>query len=202
MDASEFVDRVRSDTKTELSRLGSSKSLYAATEGEMEPEAVRAAAADEAHFAAETFEGWDDGEAGTVFEAAAEHERDHYDAIAADDHEPGAPPALVEFLREKEDGVERLGGLVGWALVADETASQCSGFFTGQADPGTASTFRGFREDYEATQEAVLDALGTVCDDESDWERAVESATGAIEAAYAAYVERLEAMGVNPKPVC
>jgi len=98
--------------------------------------------------------------------------------------------------------VARLGGLVGWALVADETASQCSGFFTGQADPGTASTFRGFREDYEATQEAVLDALADRCESEADWERAAAAATGAIEAAYAEYVERLEAMGVNPKPVC
>ena len=202
MDASEFVDTVRADTKTELSRLGSSKSLYAATGGEMEPDAVRAAAADDAHFAADTLEGWADGEASEVFAAAAERERDHYGAVAPDGHEPGEPPAIVEFLRGKESAVERLGGLVGWALVADETASQCSGFFTGQADPQTASTFRGLREDYEATRKATLDALGTVCDDEGDWERAVESATGAIEAAYAEYVERLEAMGVNPKPVC
>jgi len=205
MDDTELVEAVQADAKTELSRLGSSKSLYADTEGEMEPDAVLAAAADAAHHAAETFAGWAEDTPGTPgAETAAESERDHYEAIVEklDDHEPGEPPAIVEFLRGVPEDVERLGGLVGWTLVAEAKASQSSGFFTGQADPQTASLFRGFGDDYEATREAALDGLADACDDDEDWERAQKAAVEAVEAAYDEYFETLEELGVNPKPVC
>ncbi|PSQ14952.1 rubrerythrin family protein, partial [Halobacteriales archaeon QS_7_69_60] len=39
-------------------------------------------------------------------------------------------------------------------------------------------------------------------DDDERWEQAREAASGAIQAAYDEYTERLESMGVNPKPVC
>jgi hypothetical protein len=204
MNGSDFVDAVQTGSKTELSRLGSSKSLYADTEGEMESDVVLAAAADNAHHAAETFEGWSDDDIDGAFAPAAAAERDHYEAIAGkiDDHEPSAPPAIVEFLRGLPAGVERLGGLIGWTLVTEEKASQSTGFFTGQADPQTASLFRGFGGDYEETREAALDALETACEGDDDWERAQTAATNAVEAAYDEYFETLEDLGVNPKPVC
>jgi len=92
MDAEEFIDRVRSENKTALSRLGSSKSLYADTEGDMEPEAVLRAAADAEHHAAETYAAWaetaDDDETTAAFEATADEERDHHATVAGelDDH--------------------------------------------------------------------------------------------------------------------
>lgn len=199
MDSTDLVDAIREANRTELSRLGSSKSLYAVTEGEMEPDAVLTAAADTAHHAAETFERWAEDDVEGVFAAAAARERDHYDAIVAelDAHEAGDPPAVVEYLGRQTDADGRLGALVGWTLVVDETASQSSGFFTGQAAPGTASLFRGFGDDYEATREEALEALAGV-----DGDSAEAAGSGAVGAAYEAYVETLEGLGINPKPVC
>ena len=60
MDGTTLVDTVTDDLETQLSRLGSSKWLYALTDGDMTGEAVRAAAAADAVAAAETFESWAD----------------------------------------------------------------------------------------------------------------------------------------------
>jgi hypothetical protein len=204
MSAIDLLDAIRENNKTELSRLGSSKSLYADTEGNMEPEMVLTAAADMAHHAAETLAGWaEDEDVDGAFLAAADRERDHYDAIAAelDAHDPGQRPAVIEYLRGHETAIERLGALVGWTFVTEEKSGQYSGFFTGQADPQTASLFRGFADDYEASRADALDALDAVCEPE-DWDRAEAAATGAVGAAYDEYFETLEDIGVNPKPVC
>jgi len=205
MDATAVLGTVRDENNTELSRLGSSKSLYADTEGEMDPETVLAVMADAAHHAAETFDGWaSDRDVEGTFAAAAERERDHYDAIVGelDAHEPGDRPAAVEALRGLADSTARLGALLGWTLVAERKASQATGFFTGQAKPGTASTFRAFDEDHEAARADALAALEAVCDTEDDRASAEAAATAVVQAAYDAYVETLEGLGVNPKPVC
>jgi rubrerythrin len=209
MDAEEFIDRVRSENTTALSRLGSSKSLYADTSGEMDPGAVLGAAADAEHHAAETYAAWadatDDEEAAAAFAATAEEERDHYATVTGelDDHDPDpAPPAIQAFLRDLDGTVERLGGLVGRTLAADESKSQVTGFFVGQAEPQLASLFRGMGDDLDAQLDRATDLLAARCEDEDDWERALTAASGAIQAAYEEYTERLESMGVNPKPVC
>jgi hypothetical protein len=195
MDPTDLVDHVRSENDTELSRLGSSKSLYADTDGEMEPDAVLSAVADTTHYAAEAFGGW-----GEIFSDAAEGERDRYRSVAGelDAHEPGERPAVVEALAGLEADVERLGAAVGYTLVAEQKASQATGFFTGQADPQTASLFRDVAGDYESLRGDLLDAL----DGFDDLEPAAAAATAVVGAAYEEYVERLEAQGVNPKPVC
>lgn len=200
MDGSELLDRIETETRTELSRLGSSKSLYADTEGDLETETVLAAAADAAVSAAETFESWSE----EVFAAAADRERDHYEAIVDElgDHEPEEPPAAVEALGEADGEIERLGAAVGWTLVTERKSTQSSGYFTGQADPGTASVFRSFGEDYERTREEALEALEERCDSDEDYERAAEAAVAVVEAAYGEYFETLESLGMNPKPVC
>jgi len=205
MDAPDVLRQIKETNKTELSRLGSSKSLYADTEGEMEPDAVLTATADAAYHAAETLDGWSrNGEFDNVFAEAAERERDHYDEIVAelDAHEPGERPAVVDAMRSVDDSEGRLGALVGWTLVAKEKASQSTGFFTGQAKPRTASTFRAFDDDYESSREDALDALGAVADTDEDFERAQSVASIVIQAAYDEYFETLEELGVNPKPVC
>ena len=208
MNPEEFTDAVRGDNETALSRLGSSKSLYADTMGEMEAEEVLAAAATAEHHAAETYERWAEEASGAFADAFAEtaaEERDHYETVAGelDDHDPGDVPAVQEYLRGLDGDVERVGGFVGRTLAAEKSKEQLTGFFVGEADPQTASLFRGMGDDLEAQLERATDLLASECgDDEDCWERAREAAGGAIQAAYDEYTERLESMGVNPKPVC
>lgn len=200
----DLVTAVREDNRTELSRLGSSKSLYADTGGEMDPEDVLTAAADALFHAAETFEGWAEDDVNGTFAAAADAEQERYEALADDveAHDPGEAPALVDYLAGLETPVDRLGGLVGWTLVQENKASQYAGFFTGQADPGTASQFREFGDAYEQLRADAVDALAAIAENPDDWDRAEATATAAVGAAYEEYVERLEAQGINPKPVC
>jgi hypothetical protein len=208
MTPEDFVPAVREANKTELSRLGSSKALYALTAGEMEPDAVLTAMADDHAAAAETYEGWardeaDDGPA-DFFGAAAEAEQDSYDAVAGelDAHEPGEAPELYAAMGSAGTTVERLGAFVGRTLVAKAHRSQATGFFTGQADPTTASTFRGLGSDLEDHLADAVDALDALADDADDWERAEAAANEVVGAAYDDYFSTLEGMGVNPKPVC
>jgi hypothetical protein len=207
MNAQEFVDAVREDSKTPLSRLGASKALYADTAGEMDDDSVLAAVADRAHHAAETFETWADEESGEVadlFSAAAETEREHAETAGEEhgDYEPGDPPGVQVQLRGVEGTVERLGAFVGWALAAGNNTDQVVGYFVGQASPMTASTFRDVSGDHDDHVERASEVLESVCDGEEDWERAQEAAGEAIAADYDDYFETLESLGVNPKPVC
>ncbi|MBV0925490.1 rubrerythrin family protein [Halomicroarcula limicola] len=203
MTAADLTDAVRDDQQTELSRLGSSKTLYADTRGEMEPDAVRAAAAAREAAARDTFESWaddSDGDAATLFAEAAD------DAAARLDGLDAGPAdrefAMHEVLDAFQGTVERLGGLVGWTLVDQKVKGQLTGFFTGQADPQTASTFRSAGDDVEALREEAEDLLDATCEDEGDWDTAEAAAVEVVSAAYEDYFETLEDLGVNPKPVC
>lgn len=218
MTPEEFADEVREEAETPLSRLGSSKSLYADTMGEMEESAVLEAVADAEHAAAETFAAWadeasgssDDGDGqdatSSAFREAADAARDRYDTVLGelgeDEYQPGDVPTIQEYLRGLDDPIARLGGLVGHALVADRKTNQVTGFFTGQADPRTASTFREMGEDFDAQLDTATERLVTVCSSDVEFDRAIEAATDAVQAAYDEYFERLESMGVSPKPVC
>lgn len=209
-DADAFLETVREENRTALSRLGSSKSLYAATEGDIDTVPVLRATADAEHAAWRTFEAWaaDEGHetAREAFEATAAEEREHYETVCEEleDHDPDdAPlPALHEYLRDLEGTVERAGGLVGRILASEKSKSQIVGYFVGDADPQTAQLFRAFGDDLDGQVDRASELLEAVCEDDSEWERAEEAATGAIEAAYGEYVETLEEMGANPKPVC
>ncbi|MBO4247961.1 rubrerythrin family protein [Halomicrobium sp. IBSBa] len=196
MDAQEFVDTISSENKTALSRLGSSKALYALTGGEMDEGPILAGAADRAHYAFETVDGWE----GDAFETAADTAREHYETIVDEhgDHEPGERPAMFETLAEQDETAARLGGLVGWTLVAKKTFEQLTGFFVGQADPQTSQVFRDLGGDIEELRQAALDALA----EDGDWDAAETAASAVVQAAYEDYFETLEALGVNPKPVC
>jgi len=206
MTPEEFLDAVREDRRTALSRLGSSKALYADTMGEMEPDAVFRAAATAAGAAAETFEAWDD-DGGPGAEAAREtaaEERTHHGDLTDrfDGTADGETPAAQTALRAFDDPVERAGGLAGWALTAEKATDQRTAFFVGQADPSTSQFFRDYGDVRGAQIDRADELLATVCDGDDDWERAREAAGAVIEAAYDEYTRRLESMGVNPKPVC
>ncbi|MFC6952471.1 rubrerythrin family protein [Halorubellus litoreus] len=213
MDTDAFLAEVREANETALSRLGSSKSLYAFTDGELEAAAVASVAANVSHAAAAALEAYAANassdaaaEAFTAFgDLSAEHagtaESISDDVPALESHD------AVAALGEYGDGsgatdAERLGALVGYALVAKKIAEQSTGFFTGEADPQTASTFRSYGSDVEARRDDALDALAVVVDGDADREAALAAATAVVQGAYEEYTERLEAMGVNPKPVC
>ena len=209
-DSEAILEAVREDNQTALSRLGSSKSLYADTGGDIDTEPVLRATADAEHAAWETFLEWADDEpheeAREAFEATAGEERDHYetvlDHLEDEAYEPREIPALHEYLRGLESTVERVGAFVGRVLASKRSKEQVVGYFVGDADPQTASVFREFGDDLDAQLERAEELLETVCESEEDRERAQEAANGAIEAAYGEYVETLESMGANPKPVC
>ncbi|WP_132058021.1 rubrerythrin family protein [Halorussus amylolyticus] len=210
MNPDEFLDAVRDDNETALSRLGSSKSLYAETEGEMDPETVFRAAADAEYAASETFQTWADDEDASesvreTFADFAEQERDHYEQVVGkldDDHEPSEVPAVHDYLRGIEDDSGRVGGFLGRTLASGKSKEQMVGFFVGQADPQTAQLFRDLGGDLDGQIERATELLAEVCESDEDFERALEAASGAIQAAYDEYTETLEGMGVNPKPVC
>lgn len=209
MDPESFVDGVREENRTALSRLGSSKALYADTAGEMEPEQVLRAAATAEHHAAETFAAWagdeTDPDVAAAFGETADEEREHYATVAGelDGHDPDEPPAIQAHLRTVDGTVERVGGLLGRTLAADRSKDQVTGFFVGQADPGTSQLFREMGEDLDDQLERATDLLQSLCGDDADcWERAGAAASEAIQAAYAEYTASLEEMGVDPKPVC
>jgi hypothetical protein len=201
MDGTTLVDTLTDDLETELSRLGSSKWLYALTDGDMTGEAIRAAAASDAAAAAETFADWEGtDDTAPLFEALADDAAERRDALDADGE--AADRETYDALAALDDPIERVGGALGYALVVDRTLGQMVGFFVGDADPSTANDFRGFRDDHDAVQEQVVDTLDTLCTDDDAWDRAEAAATAVIEATYDDYVETLESMGVQPKNVC
>lgn len=209
MDPNEFVETVREENQTALSRLGSSKALYADTEGDMEREEVLRAAADAEFHARETFEEWADEEgneaAREAFATTAKEEGEHYGLVTeklGGEHEPGATPAIQEYLRDVDDTAGRAGGFVGRTIATDKSKEQLVGFFVGEADTTGAQLFRDLGDDVEAQLDRGQDLLGAVCETDDEWARARETASDAIQAAYNEYTERLEGMGVNPKPVC
>ncbi|WP_058364984.1 hypothetical protein [Haloparvum sedimenti] len=217
MNADALLEGVREATATELSRLGSSKALYADTGGDLDAETVFRAAETAERAAAETFEAWADAEANETAAAAyretAAEEREHAERVreeldgdaageAAGASDEEGVPALAAHLRGLDDTVARAGGFLGRVLVADESKSQYVGYFVGDADPQSAAVFRDLRGDLEGQRERALDLLDAVCETEADWERAEAAAVEAVEAAYEAHVEALESLGVDPKPVC
>lgn len=209
MDASAFLEAIRTDNQTALSRLGSSKALYADTRGELDDEEVLTAAATAEHHAAETFDAWAETEStaavAEAFASTAAEERSHYETVAGQlaDHAPGDPPAIQEYLRGIEGTVERLGAFVGRTLAAEESKGQLTGYFVGQADPTTAQLFRDMGEELDAQLDRAVELLSATCGDDADcWEQARSAARGAVQAAYEEYTATLEDMGVDPKPVC
>ncbi|WP_424016970.1 rubrerythrin family protein [Halorientalis pallida] len=208
MNAADFLDGVRQAQQTELSRLGSSKSLYADTEGEMDEDTVLAAVADVFYHAHATFDIWTDAEvggpAGDLFYETAGLIGEQYGTVASEfeDHDPDAPSPVIEYLQGLDTTPERVAGVIGWALVVENKISQAVGFFVGQASPQTASTFRDVRDAVESLVDDAADTLVDVCDSDADEDLAHEAAVDTIQAAYDDYFDTLEELGVNPKPVC
>jgi hypothetical protein len=219
MDGETFRETVESGKATELERLGSNKLLVALTDATLEPEAVLRAAADSEHAAYTTFSGW--GEAGgggdgaggeaavELFAWLAERERDHrervLDSLAAmgEEHDPVDGGTMHEYLRAREDAVERIAaGTVGRGLVSDRTHLQIVSFFLNEGDEARANLFRDLRTDTEAELERGLALLDESCETDEDWERARMVAKYVVQIAYDDYADALAGLGVDVKPVC
>lgn len=192
--------------ETELSRLGSSKALYAITAGEMDTESVLAGLAELVNTATNTFEHWEGTDATPdVVESIIEQTRDQTRQIsdASDQDAPvDSPTVFDDFLRDLDDPGGQLAGLLAWTMVQERTYSQAVGFFVGNADRTAADLFRDLRDGIGAMNDVVYDHLEEVCASEADWEHAASVAGTAIEKAYDHYVDVLEGMGIKVKPVC
>ena len=208
MDGQTFLDELRDGHETELSRLGSSKAVYALTGGEMDGDTVRVSTARELHAVAPVLEQWaEDGEA----EAA-----DLYGTVASnlDDwanrlDEEAAVPEGEEFthvtagaLAACDDELARAAGLTAALLVLAKVAEQLVGFYVGDADRKGAAEFRDLRDDLRDYRDDAASFLETCCSDETDWTGAHETAEMVVDGAYDWYVETLEDMGIEPKNVC
>lgn len=211
MDADSFVEAVRDERATQLHRLGSDKYLIAATGADLAEGSVLESVARDAASGRETFEFWvksEDGQAAETFATAAETEREGLDRLRErldegdDIDEPAPDGAVHEALGEAETTVERAGALVGRALVRDRTLLQVVNFFVNEGDSAGADFARDLRSDAGDQRDAGADLLEQVCGDEGDWESAQAAAERVIGAAYDEYADALEAMGVDPKPVC
>ena len=204
MNGDDLASELRDDHETEFSRLGSSKAMYALTAGEMDGDAVRAAAATDAVAFAAVLDGWAedaDDATKTLFADLAHAARDHATAVGDDPSADDQPP-LYETLAEFDAMPARLGGLLGRYLIVSEYASQMVGFFVGDADPKAANDFREFRSELDDEHDRVVDALDSVCHTDDEWIAARDAAEAMIATAYDDYVETLESMGIKPKNVC
>ncbi len=210
MDGADFLETVRESNATALERLGSDKALVAATDAALERERVLEAAAAAEVRAAVTLEAWADDEADDrareAFREAAARERDHHERVVAlGDVAAADPPpdALHEYLRGLEGTVERAAaGLVGRPLVAARSLLQVINFFVNEGDRAAAETFRELRSETDEQAETGTAVVAAVRDGPDDRARAEAAASRAIDAAYGEYADSLEALGIDPKPVC
>ena len=207
MDADSFLDDLRDAHGTELSRLSSSKAVYALTGGEMTGDAVRTGTARELHELAPILESWSDadGDVAELFADAADfaaESADTFDDEAAVPEGESATNVTAEALAACETDVERLAGTAAALLVLEEVASQLVGFYVGDADRKSADEFREFRAELGDYRDEAAALLADHCGDESDWETAHEVGADVVDGAYDWYVDTLESMGVEPKNVC
>jgi len=217
MDADSFRDAVAAAKQTELDRLGSSKRLVAVTGADLSTGTVleRAAASEAA--AAEAFDALaaasSDPAAVEAFESFAATEREHFERVTEELEDGGnddgddagvsaEPGAVHDALRDRDDDASRAGAVVGRGLVADRTLAQFVGFFVNDADEARASLFRDLRSDTGDDTDEAVELVASLCDSESDWERARTAAEAAVDAAYEEYVAALNEMGVDAKSVC
>jgi len=206
MDGSDLLNQIKTAYATELDRLGSEKALIATTHAALDRDTVLETAAMTERRAADTFGQWAADESAnhvaTAFADVAAQERDHYERIAelgSVDIDDPAPDGLHEFLRSLESTDERIAaGLLARPLASSLSLLQVINFFVNEADRAGAATFRELRS--ETTEQVdrgveLLDSIEVTAD--------AEAAAGeAISIVYSEYVEALEGMGIDPKPVC
>jgi len=218
MNGQQLRETVRETQATELGRLGSDKYLIAATGADLERVPVLRSVAESAASGRETLSRWaeaETGDAASAFETAAEAEAAQFDRVVdslaelSDDATDvaatvdGTDAPLHAVLADTDGTVERVAAaFVGRALVADRTLLQAVNFFVNEADESRADLARALRTDAQERLDEGVELLDSVCETDADWERARRAAERVVEAAYEAYANALDAMGIDPKPVC
>ena len=209
MNGQTLVDGVRESERTELDRLGSDKAMIAATAADLDTDPVLEHVASTLDGLGTTCEAWaaeGDGDAAALFAATAEAASEEFDRVTAamdDSAEPtGHAPAVVATLDGFETDPARVGGLVGQSLAFDRTLLQAVNFFVNEADESRANVIRDVRTAASNRVDEAAAVLGEVCAGEDDWDAAEEAAIAVVDAAYAEYADALDALGIDPKPVC
>jgi len=208
MDGQTFLDELRDEHETVLSRLGSSKAVYALTDGEMEGDAVRAGTARELDAVASALERWADaaeGDDAALFAEVASFATERageLDAEATGSKDSAATRVTAQALGSLEGDLARTAGLAAALLVLGKLSEQLVGFFVGDADRAGAGEFREIRDALQDYRDDAAGLLGSLCTDDADWTSANEAAAGVVDGAYDWYVGTLEGMGVQPKNVC
>jgi hypothetical protein len=210
MNGEELVTAVREERGTELSRLGSEKAVVAATGAQLEPGPVLSAATRLLDGGADTLAAWagevDQEAARVAFTDAADTLAGHRDALLDLDDgasTEGDPPYVIDELRTAETTPERVAaGLVALPLVAERLLLQVINFLVNEGARGEADAVRDARGELQAMPGDAATLLDDVCADDGDWVTAQQAATDAVGTAYDEYAERLEGMGLDPKPVC
>ncbi|RXK46356.1 hypothetical protein [Halorientalis pallida] len=207
MDGQQLLDRVRENERTALERLGSDKALLAATGADLDTDTVLGVLAATELFHADAFRRWseetDDERVAEAFETATETAGDHADRLDADLEAIPDESGLETGVGGQDDDVTRAGaGLVGASLVLDRILLQAVNFFVNEADERRADLIREVRTGADDRRDAGLALLEDSCGSDEEWERAATAAEAAVAAAYDDYVEALEGMGIDPKPVC
>jgi len=196
-----IADAVRADRAMKLERLGSDRGLLAVTDADLTDETVRERLAATDAAVAAVLDDWAaaaDDPAASAFASAAETKREHVadlDADALDAPDPGADPIAATL--SGIDGIDaRFGaGLVGYPLVADGRYLQAVNLFVNEADETSADQFRTIRSetaDLIDRGESMVDNAGAT----------TTAALDVVDAAYEAYVDSLDALGIDPKTVC
>jgi len=216
MDGPALLADVRESTATELDRLGSEKSLLAATEARLEPDPVLVTAATVLATARDTLGDWaqaaTDGAATDALAGAAATVEDAFETVAADLDDGTDGPDTAEtvtdldapFLELSATGdIERVAAAtIGTPLVLDRLFLQMVSFFVNEADETHANLFRELRDEMDGLLADGQDTLETLCTASDQWERAESAAAAVVTAAYDDYARRLDAMGFDPKPIC
>ena len=209
MDGESVRETIEADVATQLDRFGSGKLLIALTCAELDPDPVLAVAASRERAAADTFDGWAENEslpaAAEEFAERARRHRERAEQVRERMDEPstvGETAPLVLDAARFDGTADRIGGAIGHALLDERVHVQFVSFFVNEADTGSTELFRSFREAAAAAVDdlvALLDEVPPSGDERSD---AREAAVSVIESAYDDYVNALDELGIDPKPVC
>lgn len=205
MDGEALLSDVRAEADTELSRLGAEKVLLAATRATLEPDAIAGALASDLAEGSERLDAWaeeaDDAALARAMADAAERYEDLRAAtLEAWSDADTAVEGLVADLGDPAGDAERAGaGLVGLPLALDGLLLGAVSYHVNEADEAAADRARDLRS---AVAELGEEFAGLLAARAGDDDAVREGAVGAIEASYRIYASRLEAMGLDPKPIC